>query len=289
MKNLDIAILRSFVAAADYGSIALAAEYVSRSQGAISMQIGKLENTVGQKLFYRSKSGVSLTEAGNNLLVYAHKILAINDEAISATESSHLEGVLRIGIPQDLAVKYLPNLLGQFKRSYPNFRIITHVDSNHNLSILVKENQLDIVLLLSAIKMEDATLISELSTSWVANSDFVYNPKKPLSLIVPPAPCHYRDMAQNGLKECNINWQVDFVSGNMLSIWAAVEAGLGITIRNRLNIPPQLKTLDAVEGMPKLASSSLWMLESTNNNYKIRQQFIDFLCPKLKQMLAVHV
>ncbi|MGL1920504.1 MAG: LysR substrate-binding domain-containing protein [Hyphomicrobiales bacterium] len=289
MKNLDIAILRSFVAAADYGSLILAAEYVSRSQGAVSMQISKLEDVVGQKLFFRSKAGVSLTEAGINLLSYARKILSINDEAISATESSNLEGVLKIGIPQDLGVKYMPELLGQYKRAFPNIRIITHVDSNHNLSIRVRESKLDVAMLFSAAKIEDATAISKLATKWIGAKDYVFDAEKPLSLVVPPAPCHYRDMAQNGLKERKLNWQVDYISGNMLSIWAAVEAGLGITFRNSLSIPDQLQNLDHIEQLPKLEDSTLWLLESTNNNHKIRQQFIDFLCPKITQLFAVHV
>ncbi|PCI87719.1 MAG: hypothetical protein COB24_04665 [Hyphomicrobiales bacterium] len=289
MKNLDIAILRSFVAAADYGSLVLAAEYVSRSQGALSMQISKLEDMVGQKLFFRSKSGVKLTEAGTNMLTYARKILSINDEAITATESSNLQGVLRLGIPQDLGLKYIPELLGQYKRAYPNIRIITHVDSNHNLSVRVRESELDIAFLFSTIKIEDATFISSLATKWIGAKDYVFNDNTPLSLIVPPAPCHYRDMAQNRLKEQKLNWQLDYISGNMLSIWAAAEAGLGLTIRNSLNIPPQLQTLDHINQLPPLADSTLWMLESTNNNHKIRQQFINFLCPKLTQMLSVHV
>lgn len=289
MKNLDIAILRSFVAAANYGSIALASQYVNRTQGAVSMQIGKLETTVGKKLFYRSKAGVRLTEAGENMISYARKILSMNDEAISATESSDLEGVLKLGIPQDLGVKYIPELLGQYKRAFPNIRIIVYVDSNYNLSKRVKEGELDVAVLLSVGKVEDAAFISKLATKWIGPTDYIFNNLAPISLLVPPTPCHYFEMAQNGLKERNINWQVDFISGNMLSIWAAVEAGLGLTIRNSLNTPPQLQTLDHIHELPPLVDSTLWMLESTNNNHKIRQQFIDFLCPKLTQMLSVHV
>ncbi|MBL1241653.1 MAG: LysR family transcriptional regulator [OCS116 cluster bacterium] len=289
MKNLDIAILRSFVAAANYGSIALASEYVNRTQGAVSMQIGKLEAMVGKKLFYRGKSGVSLTEAGQNMIIYARKILSINDEAISATESSDLEGVLKLGIPQDLGIKYMPELLGQYKRAFPNIRIIIYVDSNYNLSRRVRESELDIAILLSVGNFENATFISKLATKWIGPADYIFEPDMPLSLLLPPTPCHYFEMAQNGLKERNINCQVDFVSGNMLSIWAAVEAGLGLTIRNSLNTPPQLQTLDHIKELPPLADSTIWMLESTNNDHKIRQQFIDFLCPKLTQMLSVHV
>ena len=82
--NLDMDVLRSFAVGIDLGSFAKAASRLGRSPSAISLQLRKLEDQVGQQLVQKHGRGLVLTEAGEMMLGYARRLLDLNDAAVSA-------------------------------------------------------------------------------------------------------------------------------------------------------------------------------------------------------------
>ena len=105
--TFDIAALRMIVAGAELGSFARAAARLGRSQSAVSMQLKKLEEQTGKALFRRSGRGLVPTEAGDALLAYARRIIALNDEA-AASLGAIPAATVRLGLPQDFAEDVLP-------------------------------------------------------------------------------------------------------------------------------------------------------------------------------------
>lgn len=101
--NLDMDVLRALVIAMEHGGFARAAERLGRTQSAISLQMKKLEEQVGQPLFRKAGRTVALTDAGDLLLGYARRLVALNDEALSAARGEAMDGTSRVGFPQDLA------------------------------------------------------------------------------------------------------------------------------------------------------------------------------------------
>lgn len=94
--NLDLDLLRTFVAVADLNTFAAAAAAaaaaVCRTQSAVSQQMQRLEQLVGKELFARHGRNKLLTEHGIQLLGYARKILRFNDEACSSLMFNNLQG-----------------------------------------------------------------------------------------------------------------------------------------------------------------------------------------------------
>ncbi|MEM9636727.1 MAG: LysR family transcriptional regulator, partial [Pseudomonadota bacterium] len=82
-KDLEIDLLRSFLAVAAHRNFTQAARAVGRTQSAVSLQIKRLEDIVGKRLFERSRHSVAISPAGEALMVYANRILAANDAALS--------------------------------------------------------------------------------------------------------------------------------------------------------------------------------------------------------------
>lgn len=95
--NLDLDLLRTFVAVADLNTFAAAAAAVCRTQSAVSQQMQRLEQLVGKELFARHGRNKLLTEQGIQLLGYARKILRFNDEACMSLMYGSLQGALSIG------------------------------------------------------------------------------------------------------------------------------------------------------------------------------------------------
>ena len=101
--NLDMDILRTLVLARQLGGFGRAAERVGRSQPAVSQQLRRLEDQIGEPLFRKSGRGLVPTEAGEVLLSYARRMLDLNDEAVTALRGRALAGEVRLGLPADFA------------------------------------------------------------------------------------------------------------------------------------------------------------------------------------------
>ena len=94
--QLDPDLLRTFVTIVDAGGFTPAARQVHRTQSAVSMQVRRLEETLGQALFQREGRGVQLTPDGEALLGYARRLLRLHDEAVAALTRPDLSGLVRI-------------------------------------------------------------------------------------------------------------------------------------------------------------------------------------------------
>src|SRR5215471_20770120 len=106
-RDLETALLRSFVTAVRSGSISRAAAALGHTQPALSQQLRKLESTVGRPLLYRSPAGVSPTRAGEELLPYAERILSLSAQALTEAGRA-LAGHCGVGMLEDLAASHLP-------------------------------------------------------------------------------------------------------------------------------------------------------------------------------------
>jgi DNA-binding transcriptional LysR family regulator len=254
--NLDIDVLRTLVTAQRLGGFGRAAEQVGRSQSAVSQQIHKLEERVGLTLFRKQGRGLELTEAGETMLAYARKILELNDEALTALRGAAIDGVVRFGLCADFAEVGLPAALGQFKRAHPSVRIEVTVDRNYLLLEKLDRGQLDLVLTLGHGARADAEKIAQVPLVWIgrAEGDPPWQPGQPVPLALFEAPCFCRTGAIDSLDAQGTPWRVTFTSPSLYGLLAAVEAGLGVTVRTPLGMPPALAVVGPRLGLPPLHS-----------------------------------
>ena len=131
--QLDIDVLRNFVAIADAKVMSRAAKQVGKTQAALSQQVRKLEDAVQQPLMTRNGRGIRLTMHGERLLVHAHKILRLHDEAVAEMTGVSLAGRVRFGCPDDYARVFLLGLLQSFSRQHPQVFIEVVCASTHQL------------------------------------------------------------------------------------------------------------------------------------------------------------
>ncbi len=259
--NLDMDTLRSFVSGVELGSFARAALAVGRSQSALSGQMRKLEAQVGEALFSKAGRGLALTAAGEALLGYARKMLALNDEAINVIRTAQLEGVVKLGLPADFAEGWLPRVLGVFARRYPMVQIQVHASRSAELVDKVATKQLDFALAWGEPGHgANARAIGSIATAWIGAKG------RPLPLdrdgIVPVVafdePCIFRHLGLAALDRQGLRWRLSFVSPSLPGLWAAVDAGLGITVRTAISLPAHLSFLDPLAaGLPALPSVAL--------------------------------
>ncbi|PWC40382.1 LysR substrate-binding domain-containing protein [Azospirillum sp. TSO22-1] len=255
--NLDMDVLRALVIATELGGFGRAAERLGRSQSAISLQMKKLEDQVGLPLFRKNGRGVTLTEIGDTLLDYARRIIALNDEALSVARGGAMDGTVRIGFPEDLADRWLPGVLGAFHRAHPRVRFEAQV--GRDLRDHIARGGLDLALVFGDIDGAEngQALVARLPLVWIGPRGYRPDPAAPLPLALLDGPCPFRRHGTARLDQSGRAWRNTFTSPSLAGLWAAVEAGLGVTVRTPLGLPDTLAPLDPRLALPSLPSVAL--------------------------------
>ena len=148
MKNATFRQLRVFSEVARQLSFAKAARALHLTPPAVTMQVRELEGHVGMPLFDRSGRSVTLTTAGEYMLVYTRKMLAtLKDAEDTAARLLKLEvGTLTIGMVST-AKYFLPHLLAQFRREHEGIEIRLAVGNREQLVRMLHANEVDIAIM----------------------------------------------------------------------------------------------------------------------------------------------
>jgi len=240
--NLEMDLLRTFVAVAETYSFTAAAELVARTQSAVSLQIKRLEEIVGQRVFERTSRSIALTPAGEKLLKYARLILDLNDESVRSIAEPPVAGVIRLGITEYFVPTELARILARFAAAYPGVQLEVRMGLSRDLRQALSEGALDAVIVRLAHAERDKAIWSEAQV-WVCRegSEPARGETVPLALL--PAPCVLREHAIASLTRQRRPWKLAFTGSSMASVQAAVLAGLGISIVPLSSVTPEMRIL----------------------------------------------
>jgi len=251
-RDLEIDLLRSFVAVAAHSNFTKASVAIGRTQSAVSLQIKRLEEIVGKRLFDRSRNSVAITRTGEALLVYANRILATNDAALSHIQRPAAEGLVRIGTPDDYATVLLPPILAAFAKDYPLVRFEVVCDNACNLLPLLDSEELDLVVATHRHDVVAGRVARYEPMHWVASPGYIDDPENPLSLVLFPQGCVCREIALGALKNIDRDWHVAYSTRSIALIEKAVLAGSGVTVMEASTIPAGLRIVDGLASFPSL-------------------------------------
>lgn len=262
LTNFDMDALRSFVTGIECGTFADAAGQLGRSTSAVSAQLRKLEDQAGTTLLRKSGRLLQPTEAGEILLAYARRILALNDEASLALRGTGMEGWLRLGLQEDFAEAVLTDVLGRFARAHPRVRLEARIARSSELIERIRDGRLDL-----ALAWDDggsyprAERLTKVPLHWIgsASVDLEHNAKSgEIPLVSLEAPCILRSLACEVLDRAGIRWRMSFVTPSLGGLWAATAAGLGLALRTPIGRPPSTRILVSTEhGLPDLPKLDL--------------------------------
>ncbi|WP_206244668.1 LysR substrate-binding domain-containing protein [Novosphingobium terrae] len=250
-SHFDLDCLRSFVAAQDLGGFNRAAEVLNRSQSAVSQQLRKLEEQAGQPLTRRDGRQLVLTPAGDTVLAYARRLLALNDEAMAALGNYALAGQVRFGVVGDLAESWLPAMLASFQRAHPQIVLEVCVDRASALFEALDRGALDLVLTFGGDGRIDAMPWRALPQRWLGAVGGTFTPDERVELAVLPSPCRFRKAAIDQLEAAGIPWRIAFTGHSVAALWAAVRAGLGVTFRAVDDMPQGIAAWDEPLSVPQ--------------------------------------
>ena len=146
IRNLDISTLRTFITVVDTRGVTRASNKLHMTQSAVSMQLKRLEESLGCDLLTRNSSGMCPTTEGEQLLSYARRLVLINDEAVGRLLQQHEGGEVRFGVPPDVVEPHVPGVLKQFVQSYPHASVRLYCKHSADLLERFRLGKLDIII-----------------------------------------------------------------------------------------------------------------------------------------------
>ncbi|VVO24630.1 HTH-type transcriptional regulator HdfR [Pseudomonas fluorescens] len=254
--TFDLDVLRTFVTGVEFNSFAKAADRLGRSTSAVSAQLKKLEEQVGTPVLTKSGRGLVLTPTGETLLSHARRLLELNDSIFQTLHESQTAGTVRLGLQEDFGEHFLSDILRRFVQTYPSVNLEVRIARNAELLALLESADLDLALTWDTGHLSPyATRLGETQMHWIGARDvplLAALDDSSLPLIMFDAPCVLRSAATQALDAAQIPWRIALTSPSVGGIWAAVAAGLGLTLRTRIGLPSHLTVVSGLPPVPSL-------------------------------------
>jgi DNA-binding transcriptional LysR family regulator len=262
MHLLDIDQLRTLIAIADTGSFTRAAEVVHKTQSAVSMQMKRLEERVSRDIFEKDGRASRLTDDGERLLSYARRIVRLNQDCLSSFGAAELSGRVRLGVPDDYADRYLPEILARFTRSNARVEVTVVCEPTPMLAERVQHGDLDLAIITYSDHRGPAEIIRHERLLWVTAQRASVHEETPLPLALGRPTCQWRQAATERLEQLGRPFRVLYASWNSTAVGAAVLAGLAVSVLPESAVRSGMRVLGPSDGFPALPSVKIGLLRN---------------------------
>ena len=289
MRNLDITTLRSFVAVADSGGVTRAAGFLHLTQSAVSMQLKRLEEILGLELLDRSGRTIALTSSGDQLLGYARRMVALNDEVIGRLTDQGFEGEVVLGVPHDIVYPTIPRVLQRFNATCPRVKVQLISSFTRSLKEQYARGECDLILTTEPTGGEGCETLSQLPLRWIGAPDGSTWRQRPLRLAF-GRHCIFRPKVIAALDAAEVPWDMVVETESDRTIEATVAADLAVHAVLEGTEPPHLQQIDHGGTLPDLPVQMVNLYGGDTSNRDvvtelatlIRQTFHSFGAAPLK-------
>ena len=253
--QLNFHQLRIFYMVARHGSFSRAADALEISQPAVSIQVQELEKSLGMTLLHRRARQLHLTEVGETVYGYAHRIFSISlemEEAIRDTQGLKT-GHLTLGASTTPGEYILPVAIGRFRRQFPGVQVELKISNTRSIVSQILGRDLDLGMIGSRPDDPDDSL--ELSTYVTDEIVLVTGPAHPLAkarrlrladvieegLVVREEGSATRGTAEECLAQVGVRPKIAIELGSNQAVKLAAEAGVGVGVISRFGVGAELK------------------------------------------------
>ncbi|MCL4674593.1 MAG: LysR family transcriptional regulator [Pararhodobacter sp.] len=264
-RNLDLAALRALTAIADFGGVTRAAHVLNLTQSAVSMQIKRLEEALGQVLLDRTGRGVQLSATGEQLLAYARRILALNDEAVSRLTDSAYEGKIVIIVPHDIVYPHIPQVLRHFSAAFPRMHVQLQALHTRLAKERFRDGECDLILTTESHCDAGGESLTRLPLVWIGAPGGQAWRQRPLRLALGRY-CAFRPGIVAALDRENIPWEAAVESESDRTLEATVSCDMAVHALLAGTEPPYAERINHGGALPELTSHLVNLYVSPSRN-----------------------
>ena len=235
---IDSALLKTFAVVAETEHITRAAERLNCVQSAVSMQIKRLEETLQVRLFERRGRGIKLTQEGQILLRFAHRMNRMTDEVLVEMGRRVPPGRVRIGAT-DITMCYMPRVLERLHANHPMIDVELHCNRSWEALDALEAGEVDLAFVTQHDNQQGGRRVSRTPLVWACAAHTDVHTRDPLPLAIFGPGCIYRKAALAALKKRGMAYRLAYESAARSGLECAVQAGLAVTV-----VPKDLVTSD---------------------------------------------
>jgi DNA-binding transcriptional LysR family regulator len=280
---LDVRVLRSFVSVVETQSITETARRLGRTQPAITLQMKRLEDSIGKALFRQDSRRPQLTDDGDMVLSYAKSILKLHDELLARLSSPDIEGHVILGTPDLYAAYLLPSILALFRQAFPRIQVELRCSLSTPLVALVQRGEIDVALVTRMRDFSGGEVVCQEQLIWVMGERYDIHRANPVPLAVLPPGNIYRDHAIEGLERAGRKWRIACVSESVGGLQAAVFAGMAVSVLCKSALVPGMRQVGLNEYFPPLPKVDLLLYRAPGSHTPAATALHDYLAHNLRR------
>ncbi|WP_438869886.1 LysR family transcriptional regulator [Pseudomonas sp. L1(2025)] len=276
--DLEIDLIRAFIAVAETRNFTQAALRLHRTQSATSMRIKKLEAQLGCKLFERTTVSVTLTSLGERFLSVAYRLIEVNEQAFFALNAASTQGKVVLATSETYASCLLPPLLQVMADTFPNVEIELRCGHSWTLLETMDDLCIDLVIATRNPKRTQGTPLRRERLLWVTDEMSQVHLDAPLPLAMFPTGCVYRDHALAALNASGRSWRMAYTCFNHEALLAAVASGLAVTVLIESAVPEYLRLLEHEGGLTRLPSVDIDLYRNPSRSNVLLGPVYELIC-----------
>ncbi|MGO4916287.1 LysR family transcriptional regulator [Pseudogemmobacter sp. W21_MBD1_M6] len=275
-RNIDMTALRSFVAVAEVGGVTKASGYLNLTQSAVSMQLKRLEEQLGIQLMDRSARTIALTTAGEQLLGYARRMLALNDEVFGRLTHQAFEGEIILGVPADIVYPAIPQVLQRFNADYPRMKVQLVSSNTRKLMAQFARGECDVILTTEDSCGAGGETLTVLPLVWIGAPGGSAWKTRPLRLGFETGNI-FRQGVEAALDGANIPWEMAVDSEYNRAVEASVSADLAVHVVIGGTESPYLERINHGGALPELNSQQINLYQADLAKEKVANDLVALL------------
>src|SRR5512146_211670 len=281
---LDIDQLRTFIAITETGSFTKAAEVVNKTQSAVSMQMKRLEERLERPIFSRDGRASKLTEDGQRLLDYARRIVKLYVETLAAFSDAELSGRVRLGVPDDYADRYLPEIMARFSHGYPAGELTVVCEPSVDLLERIDANEIDLAIVTNCETKRAAETFRRERLLWVTSNRHATHSEERVPLALGRPTCSWRRSAIDRIESVGRPYRVLCSSSNAGAVAAAVLAGLAVSVLPESGLRPGMRVLSAADGFPELPGCRIGLVRNSHESSALADALAEHIVSSLDNL-----
>jgi DNA-binding transcriptional LysR family regulator len=249
-RDIDVGLLRAFVAVVETGGVTSAASLLNLTQAAVSQQLRRLEELFGRELFERHHKRLLLRPDGERLIAYAQRAIAFNDEVWGAMSAPAYVGEVRLGVPTDIVGAFIPPILKRFDKAWPRVRVALRCSTTPQLLEALRRGDVDLTLTTERACGANGEMLLEDDLVWAGAINGVAHRRDPLPVSLGRETCEFRPSVLKALRDAGRDWRPVSEAG-IDALKASLEADIAVGPFMRRTIPDYLEAVDD-ERLPPL-------------------------------------
>lgn len=276
-RNIDIALVRAFLAVIETGSVTRAAALLNLTQAGVSQQLKRLEELFGVPLFERVGRSLKPAPAGERLVSHAQRLVALNDEVWGLMSAPDYEGEVRVGVPWDIVNPNIPPVLKRFDRTWPRVRVTLIAGITVELLTALKRGELDLTLTTERNVPDDAELLLRDNLVWAGAVGGDAHLRRPLPLSLGDPSCAFRAAALGALTKAKRDWRPASEARAHDAVKATLLADIAVAPMLRSSLSEGLAAIEPQPGLPPLPDYHINLYTRRTGATPIAEEFARFV------------